>query len=68
MIWAALTAAEASHYRRKANRMLLRAIALQVRDDHANGRLCHECPEPKSGLRCPRLATWMPILDELEQP
>lgn len=38
-----------------------RRIARQVRDDHANGGRCPECPTEPGQRRCLRMATWWPI-------
>jgi hypothetical protein len=60
-----LSAAEAAAYRRRNNQAVMDVIALQVVTAHADGGWCGEC---RSGLRCPRLATWLPIYCEMGQP
>jgi len=45
-----------------------RRRAIEVRDEHADGKRCEECPaEPLAEAgRCRRWATWFPVIAELK--
>jgi len=45
-----------------------RQRAVEVRDQHADGRRCEECPDGQLGEtgRCRRWATWYPVIAELK--
>jgi len=62
-LWGYVTSDQASKYRRTSRL----AVAIQVRNQHEDGRRCGDCPPANSTVDCPRLTVWLPLLNCLDQ-